>query len=80
MSILNKIIQGDCLEVLKKFPDNSIDCVLTSPPYWGLRDYDVPGQLGQEADFKSYITKLCDIFDEIKRILKPAGTIWINKA
>jgi len=75
---INKIIQGDCLEQLKKLDDNSIDCIMTSPPYWALRNYNVEGQLGLEPNFNDYINKLCDIFDEIKRVLKPTGTCWIN--
>jgi site-specific DNA-methyltransferase (adenine-specific) len=75
---MNKIILGDCLEVMKDIPDKSIDMVLTSPPYWALRDYGVDGQLGQEKTFQEYITKLCDIFDECKRILKDGGTCWAN--
>lgn len=69
---------GDALTVLKTMPDESIDMVMTSPPYWGLRDYGVDGQLGLEPDFRQYITNLCDIFDEVKRVLKPEGTCWVN--
>jgi site-specific DNA-methyltransferase (adenine-specific) len=76
--IKNTIIQGDCLEKLKEFPDESVDCVITSPPYWALRDYGVEGQLGLEPTFQEYITKLCDIFDEVKRVLKKEGTCWVN--
>lgn len=76
--IVNKIIHGNSLEVLKTLPDESIDCVVTSPPYWALRDYGVAGQLGLESTFQEYITKLCDIFDEIKRVLKKEGTCWVN--
>lgn len=75
---LNKIIQGDCLEVLKTIPNESIDCMITSPPYWALRDYGVEGQLGLEPTFQEYITKLCDIFEEVKRVLKKEGTCWVN--
>lgn len=75
---LNKIIQGDSLEVLKTLPSESVDCVITSPPYWALRDYGVEGQLGLEPTFQEYITKLCDIFDEVKRVLKKEGTCWVN--
>jgi DNA modification methylase len=75
---LNKIYCGDCLEVFKAFPDESINCVVTSPPYWALRDYGVAGQLGLEPTFQEYITKLCDIFDEVKRVLKKDGTCWVN--
>lgn len=74
----NTIYQGEALEVLKTFPDESIDCVMTSPPYWGLRDYGVEGQLGLEPTAQKFIDRLCDIFDEIKRILRPHGTVWIN--
>jgi len=75
---INKIICGDCLEVLKTLPDESIDMCMTSPPYWALRDYGVKGQLGLEPTFQEYITKLCDIFDEVKRVLKREGTCWVN--
>jgi len=74
----NKILQGDCLDILKTIPDESVDCVVTSPPYWALRDYGVVGQLGLESTFQEYITKLCDIFDEVKRVLKKEGTCWVN--
>lgn len=74
----NQIIQGDSLEVLKTLPDNSINSCITSPPYYGLRDYGVAGQLGLERTYKEYINKLCDIFDEVKRVLTKDGTIWVN--
>ena len=75
---INKIFLGDSLEVLKTFPDESVDCAITSPPYWELRDYGVSGQLGLETTFQEYITKLCNIFDEVKRVLKKTGTCWVN--
>jgi site-specific DNA-methyltransferase (adenine-specific) len=59
-------------------PGNSVDCVISSPPYWQLRDYHVNGQLGLEPTFQEYIQRLCDVFDEARRVLKPAGTCWIN--
>ncbi|MDP2947339.1 MAG: site-specific DNA-methyltransferase [Nanoarchaeota archaeon] len=74
----NKIYCGNCLGILKKLPDNYIDCVMTSPPYWALRDYGVEDQLGLEVNFDEYIKKLCDIFDEVKRTLKNTGTCWVN--
>ena len=74
----DNIIQGDALNVLKTIPDESIDMVMTSPPYWALRDYGVEGQLGLEPTFQEYINKLCDIFDEVKRVLKKEGTCWVN--
>lgn len=76
--IENKIFNGDALAILKTFPDESIDCAVTSPPYWNLRDYSAEGQLGLEGTFVQYVNKLCDIFDEVKRVLKQSGTIWIN--
>ncbi len=75
---LNKILQGDSLEVLKTLPSESINCCVTSPPYWALRDYGVKGQLGLEPNFNDYINKLCDIFDEVKRVLRKDGTLWVN--
>lgn len=75
---INKIIQGDSFEILKTLPPESVDCVITSPPYWALRDYGVEGQLGLEPTFQEFIKKLCDIFDEVKRVLKKEGTCWIN--
>lgn len=74
----NKIIEGDALKVLKTLPDESVDCVITSPPYWALRDYGTRGQLGLEPTFEEYISKLCDIFDEAKRVLKKEGTCFVN--
>lgn len=72
------IIQGDALEALKHMSDNSIDCVMTSPPYWALRDYGVKDQLGLESTFDEYISNLCNIFDEVKRTLKKSGTCFVN--
>lgn len=71
------ILQGDATKVLKDFNDNCIDCVITSPPYWGLRDYKTEGQLGLESTFQEYINKLLDIFDDVKRVLKKEGTCWV---
>ena len=75
---LNKIIQGDSLEVLKTFPNESIDCAITSPPYWGLRDYGVEGQLGLEKTPEEYVAKMVGVFREVKRVLKKEGTLWLN--
>ena len=74
----NTIYQGNSLEVLKTLPDNSIDCCVTSPPYWGLRDYGHDEQLGSEPHFKDFVNNLCNIFDEIKRVLKDTGTCFVN--
>lgn len=75
---INKIICGDALKILKTIPSESIDCVITSPPYWALRDYGVSGQIGLEDNFADYLEKLLSVFDEIKRVLKPEGTCWVN--
>lgn len=75
---LNKIYQGHCLEVLKTLPGESVNTVVTSPPYWGLRDYGVDGQIGLENSVEEYVLALVDVFREIKRILKDDGTVWLN--
>ena len=75
---VNHIYQGDALEVLQSLEAQQVDMCVTSPPYWGLRDYGVDGQLGLEPDFNEYIDKLCTIFDEVKRVLKDEGTCWVN--
>lgn len=75
---INKIIQGDALEVLKRLPSESVNCCISSPPYWALRDYGVDGQLGLEPTFEEYIDKLCTIYDEVKRVLRKDGTCWVN--
>jgi DNA modification methylase len=75
---LNKIYFGDCLEVLNNFPDASVNCCVTSPPYYGLRDYGVEGQIGLEETPEQYVQKLVKVFGEVKRILKPDGTLWLN--
>jgi site-specific DNA-methyltransferase (adenine-specific) len=77
-NFLNKIINGNSLEVLKTIPDNSIDCCITSPPYWGLRDYGHEEQLGSEKHFKDFVNNLCNVFDEVQRVLKPTGTCFVN--
>jgi site-specific DNA-methyltransferase (adenine-specific) len=77
-NFLNKIINGNSLEVLKTIPDNSIDCCITSPPYWGLRDYGHDEQLGSEKHFKDFVINLSNVFDEVQRVLKPTGTCFIN--
>jgi len=75
---MNKIINGDSLSVLKELPEKSINMCMTSPPYWALRDYGVEGQLGLEPTFEQYISDLCNIFDEVKRVLRDDGTCWVN--
>lgn len=74
----NTVHHGDCLTVLKTFPDEFIDCCVTSPPYWGLRDYGVSGQLGLEKTPEEYVAKMVEVFREVKRVLKKEGTVWLN--
>jgi len=75
---LNKIYQEHCLDVLKTLPNESINTVVTSTPYWGLRDYGVDGQIGLENSVEEYVSALVNVFKEIKRILKDEGTVWLN--
>ena len=72
----NIIHTGHAIDVLKTLPGGSIDCVMTSPPYWNLRDYKQDKQIGNEATPKEFINNLCKIFDEVKRVLKDEGTIF----
>ena len=74
----NEIINSDVIDALKGLPDNSIDCCVTSPPYFGLRDYGVEGQIGLEKTPEEYIAKLTAVFRHVRRILKPEGTLWLN--
>jgi len=70
------IVCGDALELLKKEPDGWIDCCVTSPPYWGLRDYKIDGQLGSEQTPEEYIERLTNIFREVRRVIR--GCLWLN--
>ena len=78
MELRNQILQGDALHVLKTIPDNSVDCVVTSPPYYGQRDYGVDGQIGLEQSPREFVDKLVAVFREVRRVLKPTGTLWLN--
>lgn len=69
---------GDVLDVLPTLPADSADCVVTSPPYWGLRDYGVDGQLGLEQSFDEFVDSLVRVFREVRRVLAPHGTCWLN--
>ncbi len=75
---INKIHNYNCLDGLKLLEDSSVDCCVTSPSYWKLRDYRVEEQLGNEPNFRYYIDGLCAIFYEVKRVLKKEGTCFIN--
>src|SRR5258708_4565722 len=69
---------GDALTVLKTLPDECVQCVVTSPPYWGLRDYRVTGQLGMEATPEQYVATMVTVFVEVRRVLTGDGTLWLN--
>jgi DNA modification methylase len=73
-----KVIVGDNRETLKQLPDRSVQTVVTSPPYWGLRDYGNDDQIGLEQSPSEFIEQLCLVFDEIWRVLKDDGTLWVN--
>lgn len=75
---VNTIYNEPCLNTLAKMPNDFIDCVITSPPYWQLRDYGYEGQWGLEPTFEEYLEHLWLMMDEIYRVLKPSGTVWIN--
>ena len=68
---------GEAFSILQTLPDNSIDCCITSPPYWNKRQY-ANGGIGLEDDYKTYIHSLLKIFSEVYRVLKPTGSFWLN--
>ena len=74
---LNKIYKGDSLSVLRELPPEIANCIVTSPPYYGLRNYGVAGQIGLEHSPENYIKRLTDVFMECRRVLKKDGTMWI---
>lgn len=74
----NNIYNMDCLDGLRLVPSDSVDCCITSPPYFGLRDYGVEGQIGLEPSPDEYISRLAQVFSEVLRVLKPEGTLWLN--
>lgn len=73
-----RLYQGDCLEILRTLPDKSVHCCITSPPYYGLRDYKYPGQIGLEKNPADFIGRLVERFREVRRVLVDAGTLWVN--
>jgi DNA modification methylase len=73
-----EIIQGDCIDGLRSLPDESVHCVVTSPPYWGLRDYGQDGQIGLEDTPEAYTARMVDVFREVRRVLRDDGTLWLN--
>ena len=75
---MNQILHGDCRQVLRDLPESSVHCCVTSPPYFGLRDYGVAGQIGLEETPAEYVASLLDVFREVHRVLHPSGTLWLN--
>lgn len=72
------ILPGDALAVLRTLPSESVDCCVTSPPYWGLRDYDVDGQIGLEPTLAEHLAIMVELFEEVRRVLRPHGSLWLN--
>ncbi len=72
------VFHGDALQILKELPDKIVQCCVTSPPYWKLKDYGVKGQIGLESTPEEYTEKLVSVFHEVRRVLKDDGTLWIN--
>ncbi|MCL2700045.1 MAG: site-specific DNA-methyltransferase, partial [Defluviitaleaceae bacterium] len=76
----NIILHGDSEKVLKTLPPDSVHCCVCSPPYYGLRDYGIKGQIGREETPENYIERLAAVFREVFRVLRPDGTLWVNIA
>ena len=73
-----RIIAGDCIEGMRTLPDASVHCCVTSPPYWGLRDYGHDGQIGLESTPDAYVARMVEVFREVRRVLRDDGTLWLN--
>ena len=73
-----RLINGDCIESMKSLPDCSVNCCVTSPPYFGLRDYGMDGQIGLEKTPDAFVAKMVEVFREVKRVLRDDGTLWLN--
>ena len=78
VNYLNQILEGDVITRLKELPSGIVDCCITSPPYWGLRDYNANGQIGLEDTPEAWCEKLVAVFQEVHRVLKDTGTLWVN--
>jgi site-specific DNA-methyltransferase (adenine-specific) len=76
--MLNQILVGDNAQLIKTIPDSYVNTIITSPPYYGLRDYGNNAQLGLESTPDEYISKLVNLFNECRRVLKNDGTLWVN--
>jgi DNA modification methylase len=78
MATTQQIIPGDCIEGMRTLPDASVHCCVTSPPYWGLRDYGHDGQIGLESTPEAYVARMVEVFREVRRVLRDDGTCWVN--
>ncbi|HCL3698857.1 site-specific DNA-methyltransferase [Pseudomonas aeruginosa] len=78
MTQSHEIRVGDCLDALRAMPDQSFHCCITSPPYFGLRDYGMAGQIGLEQTPAEFVTRLVEVFREVRRVLRDDGTLWLN--
>ncbi|MCA4078758.1 site-specific DNA-methyltransferase [Pseudomonas kurunegalensis] len=78
MTQQHRILVGDCIEMMRNLPDQSVHTCITSPPYFGLRDYGVDGQIGLEASPREFIERLVAVFREVRRVLRDDGTLWVN--
>lgn len=74
----SSIFHGDALTVLRRLPEKHAQCIITSPPYWGLRDYNIEGQIGLESSLPQFINNLATVFRECRRVLKDDGVLWLN--
>ena len=77
-TLRNKILQGNSFELVNELPDDSVNCVITSPPYWGLRDYGTSGQIGLEDTLIEYIDQLVSLGSNLRRVLRKDGSFWLN--
>ena len=75
---LRQVHTGDCRDLLRQMDDESVNCVVTSPPYWGLRDYGVDGQIGLEETPEEFVATMVEVFREVRRVLRSDGTLWLN--
>jgi DNA modification methylase len=75
---VQRIIPGDCIQGLRTLSDASVHCCVTSPPYWGLRDYGNDGQIGLESTPEAYVARMVEVFREVRRVLREDGTCWVN--
>jgi DNA modification methylase len=73
-----RFINADVMDGLRSLPDESVNCVVTSPPYWGLRDYGVAGQIGLEPTLQEFLTKMVAVFEEVRRVLRKDGVCFVN--